>query len=71
MQAGAYNKISKTLISIGIPRECVLYLNDRLFKEYDSTNKDDITIEEDIRNILSSKMHELPYWIQVQLEFLG
>lgn len=71
MQAGAYNKISKTLISIGIPRECALYLNDRLFKEYDSTNKDDITIEEDIRNILSSKMHELPYWIQVQLEFLG
>ena len=27
MQSGAYNDISKTLIEMGVPRECAIYLS--------------------------------------------
>ena len=70
IQAGAYNKISRMLIEIGIPRECALYLYEILFKEYDCKNKSDEEIELDARNILRTNMVNLPYWIKVQLEFL-
>lgn len=71
MQAGAYNKVSKTLIEIGVPRECALYLNEELFKDYITKDKSDEQIENEIRQILIRKKDELPYWISVQLEFLG
>ena len=71
MQAGAYNKVSKTLIEIGVPRECALYLNEELFKEYIAKDKSDEQIENEVRQTLISKKDELPYWISVQLEFLG
>lgn len=71
MQAGAYNKVSKTLIEIGVPRECALYLNEELFKDYIAKDKSDEQIENEVRQMLISKKDELPYWISVQLEFLG
>lgn len=71
MQAGAYKKVSRTLIEIGVPRECALYLNDQLFTDYDFKDKTDADVEEEIRSVLISKKNELPYWIKVQLEFLG
>ena len=71
MQAGAYNKVSKTLIEIGVPRECALYLNEELFNEYIAKDKSDEQIENEVRQTLISKKDELPYWISVQLEFLG
>lgn len=71
MQAGAYNKVSKTLIEIGVPRECALYLNKELFKDYIAKDKSDEQIENEARQMLISKKDELPYWISVQLEFLG
>jgi len=71
MQAGAYNKVSKTLIEIGVPRECALYLNEELFKDYIAKDKSDEQIENEVRQILISKKDELPYWISIQLEFLG
>ena len=71
MQAGAYNKVSRTLIEIGVPRECALFLNNQLFSDYVFKDKSDEVIEEEIREILTNSKNELPYWISVQLEFLG
>lgn len=71
IQSGAYNKVTKLLIEIGVPRECAIYLNNRLFSSYASSNKTDEEIESDIRRILKEKTKTLPYWIGVQLEFLG
>lgn len=71
LQAGAYNKVSRTLIEIGVPRECALYLNNELFKDYDLKDKSDSDIEFDIRNILILNKNNLPYWVKVQLDFLG
>lgn len=71
MQAGAYNKASRTLIEIGVPRECALFLNDNLFNDFDIKDKNDTEIEEEIRITLNHNKDELPYWVKVQLNFLG
>ena len=71
MQTGAYNRISKTLIEIGVPRECALFLNNILFEDSISKDNSDEEIEEIIRARLSKRKKELPYWINAQLEFLG
>ena len=71
MQSGAYNKVTKLLIEIGVPRECAIYLNNNLFSSYDSGNKTDNEIESDIRRVLKESIGTLPYWIGVQLDFLG
>lgn len=71
MQAGAYNKASRTLIEIGVPRECALFLNDNLFNDFDNKDKNDTEIEEKIRITLNHNKDELPYWVKVQLNFLG
>ena len=71
MQSGAYNKVTKLLIEIGVPRECAIYLNNGLFSSYVSGNKTDAEIECDIRRMLKENIGSLPYWIGVQLEFLG
>lgn len=71
MQAGAYNKVSKMLIEIGVPRECALYLFKTLFISFNINGKDDVDIETEIRGKLISSKDTLPYWIRVQLNFLG
>lgn len=71
MQAGAYNKVSRILIEIGVPRECALYLNEKLFADYNIKDKSDIDIENEIRKKLICSKGKLPYWIGVQLDFLG
>lgn len=71
MQTGAYNKVSKLLIEIGIPRECALYLRNILFSNYSTKGKTDIELEREIRNLLNSNKESLPYWTRVQLDFLG
>ena len=48
MQSGAYNKVSRTLIEIGVPRECALYLNNEFLKDYVVKDKSDTEIEEEI-----------------------
>ena len=67
MQSGAYNDISKKLIELGVPRECALFLNTSIFKN-EKFSED--TIEENIRTILKDNYQALPYWIQIQLQFL-
>lgn len=71
MQSGAYNKVSRTLIEIGVPRECALYLNNEFLKDYVVKDKSDTEIEEELREILIRSKDKLPYWIGVQLDFLG
>lgn len=67
MQAGACNDISKKMIEIGVPRECAILLNNSIFK--DKKISDD-NIEEEIKIILKDNYQTLPYWTQVQLQFL-
>lgn len=71
MQTGAYNKTTRIMIEMGVPRECALYLNNLLFNDYNGDGKEDITIENEVRCLLVNEMDKLPYWIRVQLEFLG
>ncbi|MBR1969021.1 MAG: hypothetical protein IKA17_01550 [Clostridia bacterium] len=71
MQTGAYNKTTRIMIEMGVPRECALYLNNLLFNDYNGAGKEDITIENEVRCLLVNEMDKLPYWIRVQLEFLG
>lgn len=67
MQSGACNDISKKLIEIGVPRECAISLNNSIFK---NKKISDDTMEEDVRAILKDNYQTLPFWIQVQLQFL-
>lgn len=68
MQSGAYNNISKTLIEMGVPRECAIYLSKTLFN---NIKLEQDNFKENIRDILKNKIAFLPYWIQVQLDFLS
>ena len=67
MQSGAYHDITRSLIEIGVPRECAIYLYEHIFKDIRFGEND---LKESIKNTLKSKINELPYWIKVQLEFL-
>lgn len=64
---GACNDISKKLVEFGVPRECAILLNNSMFK--DKKISDD-NIEEEIKIILRDNYQTLPYWTQVQLQFL-
>ena len=67
MQSGACIDILKKLVELGIPRECALSLYDIIFKGKNLSN--DI-IEDEIRKLLKDNYLNLPYWVQVQLQFL-
>lgn len=70
MQAGAYKPITRRMIEIGIPRETAIYLNGKLFDKNVFDIKGEVDIESTIRNVIKKKYAFLPYWIQVQLEFM-
>lgn len=67
MQSGAYHDVTKSLIEMGVPRECAIYLYEHIFKDIRFGENN---LKESIKNTLKSKINELPYWIKVQLEFL-
>lgn len=71
MQDGAYNKVSRILIEMGVPRECALQLSFSLFSNYNTSDKDDLKIESEIRETLIASKKNLPYWICAQLNFFG
>lgn len=71
MQAGACDRISKNLIELGVPRECALYLNSTIFTSTDAAKIPDEELENYVRETLQNSISELPFWIKVQLEFLG
>ena len=71
MQAGANNPVSKKLIEIGVPRGCALYLKETVFEHYRINDLQEDKLEKEIRKVLEKTRNELPYWIRVQLDFLG
>lgn len=70
MQSGAYRKVTRYLIGIGVPRECASFIFNSLFMDYDEEKKSDENIENDVIEIIHSHFIELPYWIRVQIEFI-
>lgn len=70
MQSGACTQIPKYLIEIGVPRECAFYIHNKLFKDYKVDGKNDYNIGDDVKKVICEHFEELPYWIQVQLEFM-
>lgn len=69
MQLGAINNITRAMIEMGIPRETSLYLFEKLFLDFKGNEKSELS-EENIREIIKQHYDNLPYWIQVQLNFI-
>ncbi|BDU95290.1 hypothetical protein SNUCP5_14840 [Clostridium perfringens A] len=70
LQTGAYKKTTRKMIEIGVPRETAIYIDEKLFNEININNYEDSSIENKIRTTIQNRFDELPYWIQVQLEFM-
>lgn len=70
MQSGAFNNIVRCMIEMGIPRETALFLFEKIFAEEDNKEGSKIELERMIREMVQKKYNELPYWIQVQLDFI-
>lgn len=70
MQSGAFNIITKKLISLGISRETAIYLNNELFMGIALDNYEDDQLDSFVRNQLKEKMDTLPYWVKIQFEYL-
>lgn len=69
MQLGAINNITRAMIEMGIPRETSLYLFEKIFLNFKVNEKSELS-EENIREIIKQYFDKLPYWIQVQLNFI-
>lgn len=70
MQSGAMNSVTKKLIELGVPRETALYIYNGLLKERKIDAYDELKLEESIRELLFEQYHNMPQWIQCQLDFL-
>lgn len=70
MQSGAVNEQIKTMIELGIPRETALYLYEVAFKGKREGSDKKENLEQKIRDRLENIIETLPYWVQVQLDFL-
>lgn len=70
MQLGAFNVANRSMIEMGIARETALYLYDNFFQKVNYNNLNKIDIEESIRQIIGENYSAIPYWVQVQLDFL-
>lgn len=69
MQLGAINNIARAMIEMGIPRETSIYLFENIFLNFKRNEKSELS-EENIREIIKQHYDNLPYWIQVQLNFI-
>ena len=70
MQAGAFSNIVRGMIEMGIPRETALYLYKELFGEKECKEENRLELEQIIRTKIQQEYKILPYWVQVQLDFL-
>lgn len=70
MQAGAYKAFTRRMIEMGVPRETSIYLATKLLNKYTPNVKAEDEIESIIKNVIKKNYSSLPYWIQVQLEFM-
>ena len=55
---------------MGIPRETALYLYKELFGEKECKEENRLELEQIIRTKIQHEYKILPYWVQVQLDFL-
>jgi hypothetical protein len=67
LQVGANIPGIRHMIEIGIPRETAIYLYERYCSSEDGEKEID---EKIIRGMIKDKYDELPYWIQVQVNYL-
>lgn len=67
LQVGANIPGIRHMIEIGIPRETAIYLYERYCFSEDGEKEID---EKIIRGMIKDKYDELPYWIQVQVNYL-
>jgi hypothetical protein len=58
------------MIEIGVPRELAIKLSGTLFPAQDDNEKSGYEFELSIRSRIREALPDLPYWEQVQLEFL-
>lgn len=70
LQAGAYKPYTRKMIDIGVPRELAIKLSATLFSAQADNKKNDYDFELLIRSKIREALPELPYWEQVQLDFL-
>jgi hypothetical protein len=70
MQAGAFSSTTRCMIEMGIPRETALYLFGVIFGKQECNLEEKVELEMKIRERIKLNYKELPYWIQVQLDFL-
>lgn len=70
LQAGAYKRSTRKMIEIGVPRELAINLNSLLFPTEISDDISAYDFELLVRGKIQEALPTLPYWEQVQLEFL-
>jgi len=68
-QSGAFYKIPRHMIEMGIPRETALWLYKDIFEEVNIQSQIGMEVECFIREKIKMKYKTLPYWIRVQLDF--
>lgn len=70
LQSGAYKPYTRKMIEIGVPRELAIHLNELLFQGKTNDNMNKYDFELYVREELQKAIPTLPYWEQVQLDFL-
>lgn len=70
LQSGAYKPHTRKMIEIGVPRELAIHLNSVLFSREPNNDVSSYDFELLVREKLQNAIPTLPYWEQVQLDFL-
>ena len=70
MQVGAFSAVERCMIEMGIPRETALFLYKEIFDEKEIKVEKRLDLEQIIREKIRIEYKNIPYWIQVQLDFL-
>lgn len=74
LQSGAYKPFTRKMIDIGVPRELAITLNGRFFHDENDVNGVDLDDQYELESFVRTRLQEvfslLPYWEQVQLDFL-
>lgn len=70
MRTGATSTTARTMIEMGIARETALYLYNHYFKSISLSGNTTTDYEKAIRDTLKNIYSILPYWIQIQLDYL-
>lgn len=70
LQSGAYRPYTRKMIEIGVPRELAIRLNGILFSGEPTNDMSKYDFELFVRGKIQNAIPTLPYWEQVQLDFL-